>query len=192
MSPDPQRTRHHPHTRHGPFRPSTPFTFPHASTVPLPRPDTSVRHDRWSGPPPLWPRSCHSIGPVSIIAFSVANLRLSLPFASGPDGRVAVGVHMEVLEQAPSVPAPSTQNMQTSLKNCLKKRSFGIRDPGLHLLAAFLASSSAASFCIRFWSEHNDTHDPDVAAAETRSATSKMRPGGRRRDAHSELPVQPV
>ena len=43
-----------------------------------------------------------------------------------------------------------------------------IRDPVLHSPAAFLASSgSTASLCNSLWAENNDTHDPDVSAAET-------------------------
>ena len=62
----------------------------------------------------------------------------------------------------------NTQESWLCAQVCIKKGGLGIRDTGLHSLAAFLASSSStASLCNSLWAEYNDTHDPDVATTET-------------------------
>ena len=50
----------------------------------------------------------------------------------------------------------------------MKKGGFGIKDPVLHSPAGFLASSSnTAAHCKSLRGAYNDTHHPDVAAAES-------------------------
>ena len=69
--------------------------------------------------------------------------------------------------------------MQTSPNKRLGEGGIGSRDPGLHSLAAFLASSSSTtSLCRSLWPGCNDTHDPDVAAAEAHFRRAiRERPG---------------
>ena len=68
----------------GPFRPSTPFTFPRAPARSKPCSHSTVRHDRRSGLPPPCLRLCPPLGPQSIVA-------------------PAVGLQMEMLGQTPSM-----------------------------------------------------------------------------------------